>query len=130
MILKRNFLNSRSSCNFLQLIIIPITHKILKIILQLLNLILFKLLITHLAIAIIAFVEPNISLIYSIVLMSFWRIIHSFYFIKGQLANILVVHLGFTLDAWIILRWTRLNFGQFIDALWSRTHFNLIVSFF
>lgn len=129
MILKRNFLNCRGSPYIIFLIIVSITHQILKIILQLLNLILFKFLITYLVLTIISLFSSIISLI-KFFIMSFWHIIHSLYLIKRQLSNYLTLLLRFTLYARIILRWTSLNPRKFIDTSRRRTHFNLIISFF
>jgi len=129
MILKRKFLNCHGSPYIFLLIIVSITHQILKIILQLLNLILFKFLITYLVLTIISLFSSIISLI-KFFIVSFWLIIHSFYLIKMQLSNYLTLLLRFTLYARIILRWTSLSPRQFIDTSRSRTHFNLIISFF
>lgn len=129
MIFKRNFLNSCGSPNIFLLIIVSITHQILKIILQLLNLILFKFFIAYLVLPIIPLFGYIISFI-KFLIMSFWRIIHSLYFIKRQLSNNLTLLLRLTLNARIILGWTCLNSRQFIYTSRSGTHFNLIISFF
>ena len=119
MIFKRNFLNSGGSSDILQLIIISITHQILKIILQLLNLILFKFLITDLALTIISLISLMISIIIRYIISSLIK-----------LPDNLTVLLRLTLYTRIILRWTTLDPRQFIDTLRRWTHFNLIISLF
>ena len=129
MIFKCNFLNSRNSSNILQLIIISITHQILKIILQLLNLILFKFLITDLSLTIVFFLILMISII-NFILLSFWGIIHSLYLIKRQLSNNLTLLFRFTLYTRVVLRRATFNSRQIIYTFWRWTHFYLIISFF
>jgi len=129
MIFKCNFLNCRNSSDILQLIIISITHQNLKIILQLLNLIFLKFLITNLSLTIVFFLIPLISVI-NFVLLSFWGIIHSLYLIKRQLSNNLALLFSFTLYTRVVLRWTTFNPRQIIYTFWRWTHLYLIISFF
>jgi len=129
MIFKCNFLNSRNSSNILQLIIISITHQILKIILQLLNLIFLKFLITNLSLTIVFFLILMISII-NFILLSFWGIIHSLYLIKRQLSNNLTLLFRFTLYTRVVLRRATFNSRQIIYTFWRWTHFYFIISFF
>jgi hypothetical protein len=116
MIFKCNFLNSRNSSNILQLIIISITHQILKIIL-------------HLSLTIVFFLILMISII-NFILLSFWGIIHSLYLIKRQLSNNLTLLFRFTLYTRVVLRRATFNSRQIIYTFWRWTHFYLIISFF